>query len=517
LFWKASGSTGDPGQQQDSFRPQYPQKLTITPKPKLKIMSNTPNLFERRLSLSAAAARNLATATVTVPQNTARTPRWLHRLLPWIDVDGGVYRVNRRKIVVAQPGRIGIHVDSDKPKADPPSLRGIPLFNALEEGDLKTIAAQFVTESHALGDVIGKTGSEAKKLYIVAQGTLELSIPGPYGDRLRHALLGRGNYFGEGALTEDSGLVPTAKALTAVTLLSLDKAKADALAKKLPALAAAIAAAPQQRQTAAAQANEYGESVIDLLTVAGGEPTLPTTFVDYEEDPREYHLSTIQTILRTHTRVTDLYSNKIDQLREQVRLTVEAVNEWEEWELINNPNFGLLNEVAPTHRIPTRSGPPTPDDLDELLSLVWKKPAFFLAHPKAIAAFGRECTRRGVPPPTVNLFGSPFTTWRGVPLIPTDKLLINGKSHADGGLGSTHILLLRVGEAEQGVVGLQKAGVTGEVEPGLSVRYMGTDQNSIASHLVTRYFSAAVLTTDAIASLDNVLLGHYHEYASAKA
>jgi hypothetical protein len=208
--------------------------------------------------------------------------------------------------------------------------------------------------------------------------------------------------------------------------------------------------------------------------------------------------------------MTDLYSNKTDQLREQVRLTVEAVNAWEEWELINNPEFGLLKEVAPSQRIPTRSGPPTPDDLDELLSLVWKKPAFFLAHPKAISAFGRECTRRGVPPPTVNLFGSPFVTWRGVPLVPTDKLLVNGKSNVGGSLGSTSILLLRLGDTEQGVVGLQKAGVIGEVEAGLSVRYMGTDENSIASHLVTRYFLAAVLTTDAIASLDNVLAGHYH-------
>jgi hypothetical protein len=143
---------------------------------------------EPHLSLSATAARNLATATVTVPQYTEITPRWLHKLLPWVDVDGGVYRVNR-----------------------------------------------------------------------------------------------------------------VAKA-----------------AKGKPA-------------------NEFGEGKVDLLTVDGGEPKLPTTFVDYEEDPREYHLSTIQTVLRTHTRVTDLYSNKIDQLREQIRLTVEAVKEREEWELINIP------------------------------------------------------------------------------------------------------------------------------------------------------------------------------------
>ncbi len=324
-------------------------------------MSNSENPPTPRMSLSASAARNLATATVTVPQMAEITPRWLHKLLPWVDVDGGVYRVNR------------------------------------------------------------------------------------------------------------------------------------------------LAKAPSPES-----ANEFGEVRVEVLTVDGGEPKLPTTFVDYEVDPREYHLSTIQTVLRTHTRVTDLYSNRIDQLREQVRLTLEAVKEREEWELINNPQFGLLKEAAPRQRIQTRQGTPTPDDLDELLALVWKRPAFFLVHPKAIAAFGREATRRGVPPPTVNLFGSPFVTWRGVPLIPSNKLPLDGE-------GKTSILLLRVGEDQQGVVGLQKAGVTGEVEPGLSVRYMGTDEHSIASHLVTRYFSAAVLTEDAIARLDDVSVHFYHDYVYPQA
>ena len=464
-----------------------------------------------QLSLSAPAARNLATATVTVPQNAARTPRWLHKLLPWIDVDGGVYRVNRRKILVNKAGLIVALVDGKKAHLVPASLRGIPLFSGLDDAALKIVADEFATEHHDLDKLVAKEGDAAKKLYVVARGKLELSIVSPHGNKLCQSLLGEGNFFGDDALLDDAIKSPAIKALTAVTLLSLDRAKFDALKRKA-SVREAIERTLAERETAVARSNEYGESVIDLLTVQGGEPKLPATFVDYEEDPREYHLNTIQTILQTHTRVTDLYSNKIDQLREQVRLTVEAVKEWEEWELLNNPDFGLLREVAPAQRIPTRSGPPTPDDLDELLNLVWKKPAFFLAHPKAIAAFGRECTRRGVPPPTVNIFGSPFITWRGVPLVPSDKLLINGKSNGGGTLGSTSILLLRVGEGEQGVVGLQKTGVTGEVEPGLSVRYMGTNENSIASHLVTRYFSTAVLTDDAIARLDNVLVGNYHEY-----
>ena len=466
---------------------------------------------QTHLSLSAGAARNLATATVTVPQNSARTPRWLHKLLPWIDVDGGVYRVNRRKVLVQSPGLIETEVDGKKAAIAPKSLRGIPLFSGLDNEALRTVAAEFATEHHDIGKVIVKEGDAGKKLYVVARGTLELSVDGPHGDKLRQGLLGEGSFYGDDVLLGEAARSPGIKALTAVTLLSLDRTKFDAFKRKA-GIREVIEHTLEKRKAAQAKANEYGEAVIDLLTVQGGEPKLPTTFVDYEEDPHEYHLNTIQTVLQTHTRVTDLYSNKIDQLREQVRLTVEAVKEWEEWELINNPDFGLLREVAASQRIPTRSGPPTPDDLDELLSLVWKKPAFFLAHPKAIAAFGRECTRRGVPPPTVNLFGSPFITWRGVPLVPSDKLLINGHSNVGGTLGSTSILLLRVGEAEQGVVGLQKTGVTGEVEPGLSVRYMGTNENSIASHLVTRYFSTAVLTDDSIARLDNVLVGNYHDY-----
>jgi hypothetical protein len=127
---------------------------------------------------------------------------------------------------------------------------------------------------------------------------------------------------------------------------------------------------------------------------------------------------------------------------------------------------------------------------------VWKEPAFFLAHPKAIAAFGRECTRRGVPPPTVNLFGSPFLTWRGLPLVPSDKVPIKGNR--------SDVLLMRVGERKRGVVGLFQPGLPGEVSPSLSVRFMGINQTGAANYLLTLYCSVAVLTHDALGVLENV-------------
>lgn len=234
------------------------------------------------------------------------------------------------------------------------------------------------------------------------------------------------------------------------------------------------------------------------------ERDLPQTFVDYEEWGREYMLSAVNTVVDVHTRVSDLYSSPHNQIREQLRLTIETVKERQESELINNKEYGLLNNVAASQRIKTRAGAPTPDDLDELITKVWKEPGFFLAHPAAIAAFGRECTRRGVPPPTVTMFGAPFLTWRGIPLIPSDKVPLTK--------GKTHILLLRTGESRQGVVGLYQPNLPGEQSIGLSVRFMGIDRKAIASYLISLYCSLAVLTDDALAVLDDVEVGKYHEY-----
>jgi hypothetical protein len=191
-------------------------------------------------------------------------------------------------------------------------------------------------------------------------------------------------------------------------------------------------------------------------------------------------------------------------LREQLRLTIEGMKEKQEWEMLNNPEFGLLNVAEPSMRLSPRKGMPTPDDLDDLISRVWKKPAFFLANPQTIAAVGRECTRRGVPPPTITMYGVPFFTWRGIPFIPSDKIPVED--------GKSSILLLRVGEKDQGVVGLHQAGIPGEQMPSLSVRLMGIDSKAIASHLLTLYFSVAVLADDALAMLEDVDVGYWHDY-----
>jgi hypothetical protein len=271
-----------------------------------------------------------------------------------------------------------------------------------------------------------------------------------------------------------------------------------------PDFKAGMVSARKKREERSELSDEYGEKKIKVSSAYEGEPDISETFIDYEDDPQEYPLSIIQSIVTLHTRITDLYNNPINQLREQLRLTIEAVKEQQEREIICNPEYGLLNAVSSSMHISTRNGSPTPDDMDELLARVWKKPSFFIAHPKAIAAFGRECTRRGVPPVVVEPFGSPFLSWRGVPIIPSDKIPIVD--------GVSKILLMRIGENEQGVVGLHQIGIPDEVMPSLSVRFMGINKKSIASYLVTTYFSVAVLVEDALGVLDNVVVSNYYEY-----
>jgi hypothetical protein len=55
------------------------------------------------VSPSTQAAQNLATTTKTVPMWEGITPRWLLKLLPWVQVRSGMYRINRVSGTSAKP------------------------------------------------------------------------------------------------------------------------------------------------------------------------------------------------------------------------------------------------------------------------------------------------------------------------------------------------------------------------------------------------------------------------------
>lgn len=463
-------------------------------------------------SVTTATARNLATTTKTAPQMGSISPRLLLKLLPWVQVSGGTFRVNRTKVELRKGGRVPIDHIGGRLGVSVQSLRTIPLFADFDEKIVARLADSFEPKDLGLGDYFVSEGRDTKKFFVVASGQAEVISKGPHGEDLRIALLGEGEYFGEADLLSDAASTVTVRAVTPGSFLSLKLENLERIIKEEADFSQAFQSAVDKQLRLKATLNDHGEKHIDLLSGHDENITIPETYIDYEEHPREYPLNTLQTVVRVHTRVSDLYNNPFNQLEEQIRLSIESIKERQEWELINNKKFGLIASADPAYRITARYGAPTPDDLDELLSLVWKEPAFFIANPRAIAAFERECTWRGVPPVTSDLFGTKVILWRGVPIIPSDKVEVEGQYLTGRGVGTTKIILVRVGEKSQGVVGLHQSGIPGEVAPSLSARLMGLDEYGVASYLLTKYFSLAALTNDAIAVLENVEVGYYHDY-----
>jgi hypothetical protein len=463
-------------------------------------------------SVTTATARKLANTTKTAPQTGSITPRLLLKLLPWTQVESGTFRVNRTKVELKKAERIQVEYLDGVPSFRAASLRSIPLFSYIDERIVRRIAKGFVTTEVPLGEALITEGVDRQQFFIVASGQAEVLSKGLHGEELRIALLSEGEYFGETDLLNDTLSSVTVRSITPGVFFTLQSKELEALINEVPDFRQQFQNAVDEHLRLKATVNIHGEKHIDLVSGHEEDNIIPETYIDYEENPTEYSLNTLQTVVRIHTRVSDLFNNPFNQLEQQLRLSIESIKERQEWELINNKRFGLLASVDPGYRISTRYGAPTPDDLDELLSLVWKNPSFFIAHPRAIAAFERECTWRGVPPETNDLFGTKVILWRGVPLIPSDKVEIQGQYLTNRGVGTTNIILVRTGEKEQGVVGLHQTGIPGEIAPSLSARLMGLDKYGVASYLLTKYFSLAALTDDAIAVLENVEVGYYHDY-----
>ncbi len=451
------------------------------------------------LSLGTAAARQLATTSKSVPQMQGITSRWLLKLLPWVQVSGGVYRVNRRLSYAVGDGQLTFYNTGDTVQVVPRDLREMPLLRELDdESVLTSLADLFVQKNLSPGDVLVEMGQPADQIILIAHGKVQKAVPGEYDDEVILEVLTGGDYFSYQALWESSDPWSfTAKALTSCTVLTLSRKSFEKLADQAETLRAHI---DDLKQRPPLPADKYGQEPIELAAGHVGEPALPSTYVDYDIAPREYELSVAQTVLNVHSRVADLYNDPMNQTEQQLRLTIEELLEKQEHQMINNREFGLLHNADIGQRISTRTGPPTPDDLDELIARR-RNPQLLFAHPRAIAAFGRECNQRGLYPQSIDMEGHMVPTWRGIPLLPCNKIPISRTQ-------TSSILALRTGEDNQGVIGLQPANLPDEYQPGLNVRFMGINEKAVISYLISAYFSVAILVPDALGVLEDVEIGH---------
>jgi CRP-like cAMP-binding protein len=458
---------------------------------------------EQFTSLGTRAARQLTTTAKSAPQMQAITSRWLLKMLPWVDVKGGTYRVNRRLQLRVGRGRVQFdHNGADDIKVVPRTLTELPALRGYTDtAALTEIASRFRVREVRAGQLLFDEGQPVTEAFLVVHGRFTRYTAGRYGGEEVTEVVTDGAGLGDEAIgEEDPRWRSSVRAETAGVVLTLNWDSLEQFAERTPSFAAQLAAFAERQNR---PMNRKGEADVPLRSGHVGEPVLPGGFVDYDLSPREYELSLTQTVLRVHTRIADLYNRPMNQTEQQLRLTVEEIRERQEWELVNNREFGLLHNVDHGQRISTFSGPPTPDDLDELLSMR-RKTRVFLAHPKVIAAFFRQCNRRGLMPGTTDIEGHQVPAWRGVPFLPCSKIPI-GPQH------TSSVIALRTGEADQGVVGLYQTGIPEEFQPGLNVRFMGIDTNAIVNYLVTAYYSMAILVPDAAGILENVQVGRTAE------
>jgi CRP-like cAMP-binding protein len=446
-------------------------------------------------SLSPAGARTLASTTKTVPQMRGISARWLLRMLPWVATEAGIYRINQRLVYQLGDGLVNLEKSGSDYTVVPSSLAEIPLLGALEDPELlAALAGQFEQHTYEPGQLIVDTDTPVDRLLLLAHGRANKLGTGEYGEVVVLRTAGEGDYFGDELLDHgEHDWEFRLQALTGCVVLAIGK---DALWDLLDSTPQMQSMVMQQLELVQLPLDDHFQKQIALAAHHSPEHPLVGTFVEYEPAPTDLELSVAQTILRVNTRVADLYNGPHDQFEQQLRLTIEALRERQEHELVNNARFGLLHSVDYKQRLFAQPGPPSPDDVDELLCRC-RGANFMLAHPRTIAAFRRECSRLGLSPDTTAVHGQPMLSWRGVPMLSCDKIPISSTQQSG-------ILCLRVGEDSEGVIGLHQPGIPDEVEPSLSVRFMGTDATAVTSYLVSAYYSLAVLVPTALNLLDGV-------------
>ncbi|HVF13116.1 MAG TPA: cyclic nucleotide-binding domain-containing protein, partial [Acidimicrobiales bacterium] len=163
----------------------------------------SPNGQVPQLSLGKRAARNLTTTTKSAPQMQAITSRWLLRVLPWIQVQGGTYRVNRRQSYAVGDGRVTFTTVGADVRAIPQELCELPLLRGFDDVDVLTaLADRFVQHEYAPGDVIVEWGQPADQICLIAHGKVNKIGPGKYGDETVLATLADGDHFSYRAIVE---------------------------------------------------------------------------------------------------------------------------------------------------------------------------------------------------------------------------------------------------------------------------------------------------------------------------
>jgi len=214
--------------------------------------------------------------------------------------------------------------------------------------------------------------------------------------------------------------------------------------------------------------------------------------IEYHHQPAEIELATIETMIKVPSKIYDVMNHPHNQTCNQIKLTIQHIYEQQEKYFINNLDTGLISFCTKNNRVREYNNQVNPDILDDLLSLVWIKPTFYLMHPISLSEFCKACNSKGLNTGSMELFGYQFVTWRGLPICTSDKIPYNIKSH-------TFVFLIRSGFNDSGVIQLYNQTPTKSGHQGVFIETSMIDHLGNISTRITTYTNVAILSTEAIA------------------
>jgi len=115
-----------------------------------------------------------------------------------------------------------------------PILKNHPLFSAIPESDLPSVASWFNIREFAGGETVIREGEEGKALYIVRTGEFMVFKKLTRGKAVKLAVLGPGDIFGEISILTDGKTTASVKAIKNSTVMCLERSKFKELVMLYP-------------------------------------------------------------------------------------------------------------------------------------------------------------------------------------------------------------------------------------------------------------------------------------------
>jgi uncharacterized membrane protein len=119
-------------------------------------------------------------------------------------------------------------------------LRTVPLFQGLDPEDLTALANSLNERRFKAGDIIMHQGDVGGEMYVVADGDVNIFLPGEDSRRVSLKDIARGEFFGELALFDKKPRSASALATTDAVLLELTHPTLSSYLSKRPRAAMAI-------------------------------------------------------------------------------------------------------------------------------------------------------------------------------------------------------------------------------------------------------------------------------------